>query len=281
MTLDQIISAFVYLGGVVIIFALGKFIFDKINPRFNLREELVEKDNFAVALAVTGYYMGLVFVIGGTLEGPSNGIWVDLFDLFFFGIIAIVLLNISAWLNDKIILRKFDNTKEMVTDRNAGTGIVVAGHHIANGLILHGAISGEGGDLLTALGFWLLGQVTLIIASLVYDRITPYDLHAQIEKDNVAVGIAFSGVLIALGNIINLALLGDFYGWEYNLFRFASYAVLGIVLLPIVRFITDKVLLPGRRLTDELVNQDKPNLGAGTLEAFAYVAASFIISWII
>jgi uncharacterized membrane protein YjfL (UPF0719 family) len=106
-------------------------------------------------------------------------------------------------------------------------------------------------------------------------------LHAQIEKDNVAVGIAFSGVLIALGNIINLALLGDFYGWEYNLFRFASYAVLGIVLLPIVRFITDKVLLPGRRLTDELVNQDKPNLGAGTLEAFAYVAASFIISWII
>ena len=38
----------------------------------------------------------------------------------------------------------------------------------------------------------------------------------------------------------------------------------------------DKVLLPGASLSDELV-QDRPNLGAGFIEAVSYLAASMLI----
>jgi hypothetical protein len=37
--------------------------------------------------------------------------------------------------------------------------------------------------------------------------------------------------------------------------------------------------LPGRKLTDEIINQEKPNVGAGLIEAFAYVAAAILITW--
>ena len=281
MTLDQIVSALFYLVAVFIIFFIGKIIFDKIQPRFRLKEELVEKDNLALALAVTGYYLGMIFVIGGILVGPSAGLITDVIDIFFYGIIAIVLLNISNILNDKIILYKFNNVKEIIEDQNAGTGIIVAANYLANGLILYGAVSGEGGDVITLLVFWLLGQVALIIATFLYNLITPFNVHEEIEKDNVAVGVALAGILIALGNIISSAIYGDFYSWEINLTRFVGFVIFGLLLLPVMRFITDWILLPGRKLTDELINQEKPNIGAGIIEAFSYVAASIILSWVL
>ena len=61
--------------------------------------------------------------------------------------------------NDKIILHNFKNVKELVDDKNVGAGAVQAGSYIASGLIIAGSIHGEGGGLLTAIAFFVLGQV--------------------------------------------------------------------------------------------------------------------------
>ena len=281
MTLDQIVSALVYLAAAFVLFFLGKWVYDKLNRHFTLKEELLERDNFALALAVTGYYLGLILAIGGVLVGPSHGIVDDLFDIFFFGIIAIVLLNLSILINDKVILYRFNNEKEIIQDQNAGTGVIEMANHIAMGLIISGAISGEGGDLITAGIFWLAGQIVLIIAVKLYNFITPFDVYTEIEKNNVAVGVAVAGILIGIGNVIRAGVSGDFISWGYNFSVFAGFVVFGLVMLPVVRFITDKILLPGEKLTDELVHQEKPNVGAAVIEAFAYVAASMLITWVL
>ena len=91
-----------------------------------------------------------------------------------------------------------------------------------------------------------------------------------------AVGVAFAGVLIGFGNIIRLAGEGDFVSWTQSLSEFGYYAVVGLLLLPLVRIFADKVLLPGARLTDELV-RDVPNVGAGAIEATSYLAAAILI----
>ncbi len=280
MTADQVVTALIYLVAVFFLFFLGKWVFDRLHPRFVLRDELVERDNFALALAMVGYYFGLILAIGGVLIGPSSGLVDDLLDIVFYGIASIVLLNLSAFINDHLILYKFNNEKEIIEDRNVGTGAVVAGNHIAIGLVIAGAVSGEGGDLITASVFWLLGQVVLVLAGVIYNWITPFDVYAEIEKDNVAVGVAFAGMLMAIGNVIRIGLNGDFVSWSTNLGQFFGFVIFGLVLLPIIRFVTDKVLLPGERLTNELVNQEKPNVGAAAIEAFSYLAASFLLGWV-
>ena len=73
-------------------------------------------------------------------------------------------------------------------------------------------------------------------------------------------------MLIGFGNIIRLAGDGDFVSWTQSLSEFGYYAIMGLILLPLVRMFTDKVLLPGARLSDELV-QDVPSVGAGAIEA--------------
>lgn len=280
MTIDQLVTGLIYLVCVLILFLIGKLVFDQLHRRWSLRDQLIEEDNTALAIAVTGYYFGLVLALGGILSGEATH-WVDdVIDIFFYGLLSIFLLNLSSWINDRVILSSFSNEKEIIEDRNVGTGLIEAGNHIAVGLIVWGAVSGEG-DLITAAAFWILGQAALILGGLVYNWITPFDIHAEIERGNVAVGAAFAGVLIALGNIVRVAIAGDFISWEVNLMRLGTFAAFGFVLLPLLRTATDKLLLPGARLTDEMVNQEHPNVGAGVLEAFSYVAASFLIGWIV
>ena len=280
MYIDQIITSIIYLIAVLFILFLGKWVYNMLNPKFNLKEELVKNDNFALALAVVGYLFGLVLAMGGILEGPSLGWKDDVIDIVFYGITSIILLNISIIINNKIIMYKFDNIKELITDKNAGTGIVEAANHIAMGLIIFGSVSGEGGSLITFVVFWISGQVMLILSTFIYNLILPFDLHEHIEKDNVAVGVSFAGMIIALGNIIRIGLSGNFTSWQDSLVKFAIFTCFGIIMLPVIRFITDKVLLPGERLTDELVNQETPNIGAGAIEAFSYIGASFLIGWV-
>lgn len=278
MSLDQILSGLIYLLSLFVLLGFGKLLYDLLHPRFVLRTELFERDNVALAVTVAGYYLGLILALGGVLSGPSSGLWVDLIDIGLYGLAAVLLLNLSAWMNDKIILSKFDNQKEIIDDRNAGTGAIEAGNHIANGLIISGALSGQG-DLLTALVFWLLGQLALIVGSKIYTAMVAFDVHDEVEKDNVAVGVAFAGVLVGLGYIAGLATSGDFVSWAANLGEYGVYVGVGLLLLPVIRWTADRILVPGVSLDDELVGQEHPNLGAGILEAFSYVAAAILIGW--
>ena len=61
---DQMLAGFTYLGVVLVLLVIGKLVYDGLHRSFVLRTELVEKDNLAVALAVAGYYLGLVIVLG-------------------------------------------------------------------------------------------------------------------------------------------------------------------------------------------------------------------------
>ncbi|MCP5008163.1 MAG: DUF350 domain-containing protein, partial [Planctomycetes bacterium] len=175
----------------------------------------------------------------------------------------------------------FDNKKEILKDQNAGTGVVELAVYLATGMIIFGSISGDGGGLITLFVFWAIGQLSLIIIGFAYNLITPYCIHEHIEKDNLAVGISYAGAIIGVANIVRHSISGDFSNWSESLITYAGYFILGIILLPLIRLYTDKVLLPGEKLTDELVNQDKPNLGAAFIDAFSYIGSSLLITWCI
>jgi len=191
------------------------------------------------------------------------------------------LLNISAFVNDKLILYKFNNEKELVGDRNAGTGATMAGSYLATGLIVNAAVSGEviGGwwkGLLACLIFFALGQVVLVLAGLWYQLITKYDIHKVIGEDNnVAAGIGFGGFLFAIGYVLRAAMIGQSVSWAVDLVAFALYVVIAVVLLTIGTLITDKVFLPKAKISDEIGSQG--NIAAALIAAAIYVAIAVLI----
>jgi uncharacterized membrane protein YjfL (UPF0719 family) len=281
MNLDHILSSLIYLAACFVVFVAGHLVFILFRRSYNIQDELVEKDNAAFALVLCGYYLGLTFSIGGVIAGPSAGLESDLIDILVYGPLAIILLNLSALINDRFILSEFDIRKEILQDQNCGTGVVEFAVFVATGLNIFGALYGQGGSVFTAIAFWALGQTVLVLIGKYYNLITQYNIHEQIEKDNVAVGIGFAGALIGIGNLLRAASAEHFISWEANLITFGLYMVVGLILLPVARVLTDRILLPGRSLADELVNQVKPNQGAAFLEASSYIGASFLITWCI
>ena len=124
--------------------------------------------------------------IGSALLGEHVSLKADLIAIAIYGLGAIFLLNISSLINEFIIFNKFKVKKEILEDENAGTGIIEAANYITTGLIILGASKGAEENLMIVV-YWAIAQVALIISSKVYNIITPYDIHTEIEKDNVAV----------------------------------------------------------------------------------------------
>ncbi len=279
----SIINALTYIITSVILFTIGKLIYKLINRNIDIKNELIEKDNFAFILSYVGYFIGLIIIIGAAIKGDSYGLANDILQISLYSILGILLLHISIWVSNKVILPKFDIKKEIITDKNAGTGIIEASIYIANGLILFAALVGESNSLAegikTFIAYWFIGNIVLILTSKVFSIWMKYDIHNEIEKDNVAAGLSFSGAIIAMSIIIMNALIDPFIDWVTTGTDVIIYTILGCILLPIVRWLTDKLLLPGRSLTDEISNQEIPNIGAGLLEAFAYVGAALLIIW--
>ncbi|GLB53084.1 hypothetical protein NBRC110019_21240 [Neptunitalea chrysea] len=280
----SIYNGLIYIALAFVFFFLGKLIYQLLHKDIRVKEELVVKDNLAFSFAHVGYFVGLLLAIGSAIAGPSKGLVEDCIEISIYAALALVLLNISVFITDKVVLRRFSVQKEIVEDQNSGTGIIEGAVSIASGLIIFGAISGESESIThgmyTTVLFWGAGQLLLILTTRVYNWITPYDIHEHLEKDNVAVGVGFAGALIAIANLIRFAITGVFETMDEVAIAGIEVAG-GLLILPVMRFLTDKILLPGASLTDEIVNQEKANIGAALVEAFGYIGGSVLLTWCI
>jgi uncharacterized membrane protein YjfL (UPF0719 family) len=264
--------AFVALA--LLIITAAKLINDFLTP-YLIDLELAKKDNVALAVSFSGYLLGVVIVFIGAYLGPSKGLVADLLYVGGWSLFGVVLLNLSRMINDRLILYKFSNVKEIIEDKNVGTGAVQAGSYIASGFVVAGAINGQGGGLLTALAFFFAGQVVLVLFGFIYQFFTRYDIHAEIEDDNIAAGIAFCGALIAIGIVLGHASAGEFINWSANMTTFAREAAIVVILIPLVRLCFDKITFSKVDLNHE-ISVDR-NVGAAILEASAMIAFASIL----
>lgn len=264
-----------------LLFWLGQLAYRKLfRRRMELNLELFVKDNPAVAIALVGYYFGIVIALGGVLDKTLSIVPEKLLNLASYGCLVILLMLAGAWVGDRLILKHFDCDREIIQERNIGAAFVEAGNHIANGLILNASLGGEGGNLLVGFACWLIGLGVLVLASAVYPRFAKYNVFREIEKrNNPAAGIACAGLLVATGNIVRIAFAPEFQDWVSSFRVYGLNLLFCLALLVAIRWLADLILVPGVKISDEIVNQEVPNLGAGLIEAFAYIAASFLIAW--
>ncbi len=284
-TLQFFPRGLVYVGLGMVILVLAKFSRDLVT-RHRLDQEVVQKSNLAVAVGLSGYFLGVVLVFLGAVYQPFsplvsdalgfNRVFAeDVLRVFLFSLAGIVALNLASFVMDRLVLYKFSVQKEMVEDQNVGTGAVAFGMNVAIGLVIAGAISGEGGGPETSLAFFGMGLVVLIVFALFYDLTTPFSIHEEIEKDNAAVGIALGGNLIAMGIVILKAVFGDFPGWGEGITEFLTFAVLGFVLLYVMRLLIDKLLLPTAKISDELA--ERRNVGVAFVEGSVVIGSALIL----
>jgi uncharacterized membrane protein YjfL (UPF0719 family) len=267
---------------------LGHQGYQRLVLRLNLAEELFVRDNPAVAVAIAGFDLGVVLALGSIFPVTGGGLGTGLgagqltgqlgLTIGLSAILAVVLMLAGALLSHRFLLRRFNSRQELLTERNLAIGAIEAGFHVANGLIISHAWAGDGGPGV-GLICWLLAVVILVGVSQVYGRVAAFDLRGELcERNNLAVGLAFAGLLVGVGNVGRSALSANFDGW----LSFAGYGLnlgIGLAMLLGVRVLADLLLVPGAKFSDETTRQTIPNVGAGLLEGMAYVTGSMLISW--
>ena len=284
--------AYVVLGAVLLIIA--KLFNDLLTP-YHLDTELTVNNNQAVGLSLTGYYAGVIIIFLGAALGFEEGDF--LFDQLIpemavdatYALGGIILLNLGRKILDRMVLRQFSIYKELVQDRNVGTGAVLFGSYIATALILAGGIYGEvppeaafAGPWtgpITALCYFFTGQITLILFSVFYQRITKYDIHEEIEKDNVAAGVAFGGNMIALGVLLLKASAHHFESLQSSVMEYVTLTFIGFIVLFLIRQLVDHALLPKTSIAHEIA-VDK-NLGAAWIESLVAIGMAAVIYFMI
>jgi len=269
--------SFVYLLEGFLLLVIAKSLYLKLYRRVDLNTELFGNNNTALAVSLCGYLLAICIALGGAISGPESGILSDLVQIAIYGAITIIVMLVAGYLCEKVLLPGFDNTKEIVVDKNLGTASVEFGVHIANALVLLSIIQSQG-TWYSALIFWGLAQVVFIVAAKIYEILTPYSIHDELERDNTAVGVALAGVFIGLGNIVSISVNGNFIGWKEDLTTFFLNILFGFLILFVVKQLTVLVLASGNSLHEKQVS-DTPNVGAGLLEALGYVGGSLLIVW--
>jgi uncharacterized membrane protein YjfL (UPF0719 family) len=263
-----------------IVFWVGQFVYQKLFRRLDLNAELFVRDNPAIAIVLVGYYLGIVTALAGVLDKEGETWQEQLLYLASYGASVVVLMLIGAWIGDRFILRRCDSAREVLEEQNVGAASVEAGMHIANGLILSAALGGQSGTWFVSLACWLVGLAVLILVSSLYPRVVHYNVFREIcKRNNPAVGVALAGLLIATGNIIRVGFAPEFQNWTQSFTEYGVRLGICLVALAVIRWLADLVLVPGVKISDEVVHQSVPNLGAGLIEAFAYIAGSFLIAW--
>ena len=274
--------ALIYLVTMLGVFVIGKWVYDLFTP-YKLNEQLVEVDNRAVAVAFAGYLLGLGIILEGVVSQESTNVatgsarrdlLLDVGDTLLWGVIGIVLLQLARLINDKLLLNTFSNTKELVEDKNVGTGAVEFGSFVGSALIIRVLLMGEGHGILTSIVetvvYFLAAQAIFVLFGKVYQMVTRYDVHKEIERDNAAAGVSLGLSLIAV------AMLVSSYLSRYDsLPGLVLWFFMGTALLLGCRYLIDKLLLPGRLLDDEVGGEQ--NWGAAIIEGCSAIALAALI----
>ncbi|MCB9932239.1 MAG: DUF350 domain-containing protein [Planctomycetes bacterium] len=278
--------AFAYLVLLGVVMFVGKAAYQLLSP-FSVNEQLTEKDNRAVAVSMAGYLFGLGLILWGVMghdmappagETPEIG-WVDyandLGQTAIWGGIGIVLLLVARFINDKLLMPKFDLTKELVGDHNVGAGMVDAGALVGSSMIVKASLTGEtapwGEMIVGTLIFFVVGQLAFLVYSFLYQKVVRFNVHDELEKDNVAAGVSLGLNLVAVGVLISQFMLKS-----DSLPALGVWFLGGTVVMLVMRVMTDKVILPWSKLDKEIA-ADR-NWGAAAVEGAVVIGTAYLVS---
>lgn len=234
-----------------------------------------EESNQAVALQRAGLYSGIAIGMYGVISGPSTGFVSDVLSIIGYGALVSLFFLGARTFNHNVVLRYVDNTAELKRN-NVAVGWVECGSYIATGIMAMSSMMGQGGNALSSIGFFVIGQLLLLLIAVLYERTTKWSVREEIVKGNAAAGLLFAGLNVAVAVALHGAIATDFVSWQYNLPFLLLEGTIAVVLMMILSRFVDWLFLPGTDIETEVVRDQ--NVAAITVVVAMKVAGALAIS---
>lgn len=231
--------------------------------------EMMFRDNPALGIRYALFVIAVVVALLGIFdrsEGDS-GAW------FFMqhALLAVLLIYLSRYLNDWLILYHFSNNREVVQEKNAAVAIVEGATYLASAYVIAGAFYDWEYGLLVALAWFLIGQFLLIVLAMLY-RLASRAVDSALDEKNLAVGISLGSFLLSGGMVCGAVISGPSQGWRHDILTVAVYLSTWLLLMLSAHFVSDRLVFHSSRLGDEVVEQR--NIAAALFKAVIFLAVT-------
>lgn len=272
--MEKYLVKIIYIVLVIVFLFLSKKIADAIT-RFDDDAQISQNENLAIALRRFGIFVGICIALQALNMTASTYRDIGLFA--FYALLVVVIFFAAHFINDFIIIPRACNN-ELVKAGNVPTGLIEAGAFIATGILVNGAFSGDEGGILSAAVFFFLGQVVMIAAIYIHEKIYRFHVTQCVQDNNLSAGVAVAGLLVAYSIILRASITGDFTGWVPSLTAFAVSAVTGMIALIIFERIAALIFLPKTSIGDAIRDG---NTAAVVLVQAITIGLSLMISQLI
>jgi uncharacterized membrane protein YjfL (UPF0719 family) len=182
-----------------------------------------------------------------------------------------LLIHLSRYLNDWLILYDFSNNREVVQEKNVAVAIVEGATYVASAHVIAGAFYDWESGLWSATIWFLIGQFLLIVLALLY-RAVASGVAAALEDQNVAVGVSLGAFLLAGGIVCGAVISGPSKGWQQDFFVVTIYLSCWLGLMLLTHFLSELLVFRSSRLGDEVMQQR--NIAAALFKAVLFLAVT-------
>ena len=234
----------------------------------------------AMAIDYGAYYLAVLLSLGGAVSWASKDPARGLTEAAGFGMLAVLLLNVSVLLAERTYLARW-KLAERIKAGDTGAALAEGSHYIALGLLILGASWGDSGGPAVMVCFWLLGQLFLWAALEAYLKIFRIDMPAQLENKNFPAALSMAGSVIGFGNIVRASIAGPFLGWGKSMLEAAAFFIFGFATLLAARWLADLWLFPDATFNKEIFGSTSPNKPAAVLDAMLFIGISVLLGWAI
>ncbi|MCX6153513.1 MAG: DUF350 domain-containing protein [Candidatus Kapabacteria bacterium] len=263
----------------IILIIVGKII-NQIFMHVNLSELLIHRENPAVGIELSGYFLGVSFIIAGTMNIPQAlPLNTKIMFALINGVGGILALALICRYGIRLILS--GKCMQAILDGNVAVGIVSAGFYIAISKIIVGLFSSTvHGNWLYCLIFLISSLLAFFIITLIFRQLTSYNDVAEIYDENIPAALSYAGSMIAVSLIVERSVGSNFIDYYTSFASFGKAILFVVGIYPIRQWLVQGLLLGGGfslygGSLDKEISQDK-SIGAGIVEAVAYIASAMI-----
>jgi len=262
---------------IVLLFVSLKYIKGWVS-NLHANDEITERDNFAFGISFAAGLVALAIVLTGVSSGAfAATLQQEALQMLGYGALAIVLIKLGHFFQDKVALRKVSLHDEIVKG-NVTASIIDFGHVVSVAIVIRSAllwVATEGWHgLPIVIAAFVIGSIVLLFVSqyrvMLFKRTNKNGdcLQQAIIDDNLAVGIRYAGYLVTAATGVAPYAADNI---NASLLYWAVSAVVSLVAFIILHLVTIKIILSGCDISDE-VNRQK-NVGVAAISA----AVSFAV----
>ncbi|MGO2012745.1 MAG: DUF350 domain-containing protein [Pseudoalteromonas sp.] len=262
---------------IIALFVSLKFIKGWVS-NLHANDEITERDNFAFGISFAAGLVALAIVLSGVSSGAfAVSLQQEALQMAGYGLLAIVLIKLGHFFQDKVALRKVSLHNEIVKG-NVTAAIIDFGHVVSVAIVIRSAlfwVATEGWQgLPIVIAAFIIGSIVLLLISQyrvqLFKRTNRSGdcLQQAIVDGNLAVGIRYAGFLIGSSLAITAASgIAPYVADSINasLLYWAISALICLAVFIVLHLITIKIILSGCDISDE-VNRQK-NVGVGAISA--------------